>query len=92
MEIIEVFFGVKDNETQTFDQIADLHNLMLDLGSVSTLQFNGCFNCCWITHMILHMILLAGVTKSPKGQSSKDWLFEISKYRSIGYSFGHIDG
>ena len=88
MEIIEVFFRVKDNETQTFDQIADLHNLMLDLGSVSTLQFNGCFNCCWLTHIIL----LADVTKSPKGQSSKDWLFEISKYRSIGYSFGRIDG
>ena len=38
-----------------------------------------------------HIVLLADVTNSLEGESSHDWVFEISKDRYTGYSLGHAD-
>lgn len=45
-----------------------------------------------LAHIYTYILLLDDVTKSSEGEFSNNWVFEIGKYRNIGYSFGHIDG
>ena len=48
---------------------------MLGLWVVSTLPLDGCFNC----RCGSHIEMLSDVTHGLKGESSNDWVFEISK-------------